>query len=177
MRQGEKGFTLIEFIVAISIIALIASAAAVTTFQVINGTGRSNSHMTSMRQVQNAGYWISRDARMAESIITDNLSSPNFVILNWAERDYGSDSTYHSVTYFFEDLSDGIGKLKRSHWSSAGANDEMLVAEYIYYDPGDSGNTSNASYQKPVLTLQLVAQFGDAQETREYRVNQRQTFN
>ncbi len=102
MKLGEKGFTYIELIVALAIIALIGSATATTTIQVLRLTVRNNEHMTAVRQVQNAGYWISRDAQMAQSIITDNLTPPDFLVLNWIEWDYTDDLTYHSVTYFFE---------------------------------------------------------------------------
>ena len=178
MKQGEKGFSTIELLIALFIIGLIGFAATTTIFQVITCTERSNNHMTAVRQVQNAGYWISRDSQMAESVATDNLSAPDFIFLTWTERDYdGGDSTYHSVTYFFEGLSGGIGKLKRNHWSSIGANDDILVAEYIVYDPDDPVNTSNVSYQKPVLTVKVMALFEDASEAREYQASRRQNFN
>ena len=173
MKQGEKGFTYIELVVAIAIIALISGATATATFQVFQGTERSNNHMTAVRQVHNAGYRISRDAQMAQSVTADNLTLPDFLVLSWTERDYADEPTYHSVTYFFEDLTDGIGKLKRNHWSSAGANEQTLVADYIYYDPDDSDDTSKASYQSPVLTVQLTALFEETRETREYRINHR----
>jgi len=171
MRQGERGFTTIELAVAIAIIALIGSAATSTMFQVINGTERDHNHMTAIRQVQNAGYWISRDAQMSENVTTDNLSDTDFLVLAWTEWDASDNMTAHSVTYYFEGLSDGIGKLKRSHWSSAGANNETLVAKYVSYDPGDPVNTSNTSYLNPVLTVKLTARFGDATETREYKIS------
>ena len=173
MRKGERGFTAIEMAVACAIIALIGYAATITTFQVINCTERSNSHMTSVRQVQNAGYWLSRDAQMAESVVADNLSLPDFMVISWTEWDYDDDPIYHTVTYFFEELSDGIGKLKRSHWSSAGITDEILVAEHIYYNQDDPVNTTKASYQNPVLTIQLAAAFGGTSKTREYTIIRR----
>lgn len=180
MKEKERGFTIIELLLATAIATLIACAATMGIFQIIKSTERSNEHMTAVRQVQNASYWISRDAQMAESVITDNLSPTDFIFLTWTEReygDYGSDDTYHSITYFFEELSDEIGKLKRNHWSSAGANAEILVAEYIFYDPGDPVNSSNVSYQDSILAVKLVALFGDAGETREYRISRRQNFN
>ena len=173
MRRGEKGYTNIELIVALAIIALIGGATAAATFQVFKGTERNNNHMTAVRQVQNAGYWISRDMQMAQSVTADNLTATDFLVLSWTETDYTDDPPYHSVTYFFEDLTDGIGKLKRSHWSSAGANEETLIAEYVYYDPDDPDNTSKASYQSPVLTVQLTALLEKILETREYRINRR----
>ena len=173
MKRAEKGFTLLELVVAAAIIALASGAAGIATFQVFKGTERNNNYMTAVRQVQNAGYWISRDAQMAQSVTAENLTAPDFLVLSWTETDYTDDPAYHSVTYFFEDLTDGIGKLKRNHWSSAGANEQTLIAEYIYYDPVDPDNTSKASYQSPALTVQLTALFEEIRETREYMINRR----
>lgn len=176
MKDCEKGFTLIELVVALAIIPLIGIASTMTVFQVLKFTERSNSRMTVVTQVQNAGYWISGDAQAAERVVVDNLEPDVFLILTWTEREYGDDSTYHSVTYLFEQLSDGIGRLKRVHWSSTGANEETLVAEHIYYDPADPVDTSSVSYQAPLLITKLTSRFGDAIETREYRTSRRQNF-
>lgn len=176
MKQGEKGFTAIELVVAMTIMALVGSAAATATVQVLKGTEYNNNHMTAVRQVQNAAYRISQDARMAQSITADNLTPPDFLVLTWTEWDDAGDPTYHSVTYFFEDLTDGTGKLKRSYWSSAGANEQTLVAEYIYYNPDDPNDTSKASYKSPELTVQLTALSEETSETREYKINRRPNF-
>lgn len=174
MKQGEKGYSILELIVAFSIMALIASAVSMIVFRVIEDTERSNSRMTTVIQVQNAGQWISADAQVAESVLTENLQEPNFLILNWTEQDYNEgDPVYHTITYFFDSLSNNVGKLKRNHWSSAGLNQNALVAGYIYYNSADPDNTSKASYTSPVLTIQLTSVFGNASETREYRMCQR----
>ena len=174
MKHGEIGFTIIELTVTLAVISLIGAAAVLTTFQVMKYTERGNSHMTAVCQVQNAGYWINRDTQRAEGVNTDNLSPNQLFILSWIEHDYSQDdSTYHSITYFFEELSGGIGKLKRSHWSSAGANEEVLVAKYIHYDDTDPANSSYASYEGAVLTIQLKAVVGEAVETRLYKISHR----
>ncbi len=186
MRRGERGFTLIEVLVVIAIVASITTAATMSTFQVFNVTRRSNDHMVTIRQVQNAGYWISRDALMAQSIVTDDLETDEFLILKWTEWGYDDDdSTYHEVTYSFQDLSDEIGKLIRTH-SSDGSVEQTLIAEYIYYDSEDPENHTDteATYeppdeppdQAPVLTVQITSSLGEASETREYRVLPRPDF-
>ena len=172
MKQGEKGFAIIELVVAISIMALMSSAASIATFQIVRGTENNNEYMTAVRQVQNASYWVSHDAQMAQSVTADNLTSPDFLVLSWTEWDSDDNPTYHSVTYSFEDLTDGIGTLRRSHWSSAGANEQTLIAQYIYYNPSDN-ETSKVSYQNPELTIELTSHFEEAKETREYRINRR----
>ena len=174
-QKVEKGFTLIEVAVAIAVLAMIALAGTAVTFQALKATGKSNDRMTAIPQVQNAGYWISLDTKMAEGIFVDNLEPPNFIILNWKYYENG-DTTHHEVTYFFEDLSDGIGKLKRNHWSSStGADEETLIAQHIYYDP-DEPDTSIAIYNSPdfpELMVRLRALFGDASVTREYKAVRR----
>ncbi len=177
IKRDQGGFTLIELLVVMAIAALMVGAASMTTFQVTDITQRSNDHMTAVRQVQNAGYWISRDALMAEQVIVDSdPETADFLTVLWTEWDYGEDSIYHSVIYSFQDLSNGIGKLKRTHWSSAGANEQTLVAEYIYYNPDDPDNTTKVSYQSPVLTMQITASLGEAKETKEYRACGRPEF-
>jgi type II secretory pathway component PulJ len=171
MREDEHGFFTIETIVAILVMSMIALGAIMSIFQVIRLTAQSDSHMTTLQQVQNAGFWISRDAQMADNVTTENLTGTDFLVLSWTEVDDSDNTTDHSVTYFFEELSGGIGRLKRNHSSSASLNNETLVAQHICYDPADPVNTSNVSYTSPSLTVKLVATFADASETREYQVS------
>ena len=176
MKQGEKGFSFIELIIAIGIMALISGAAAIATFQVFKGTERNNDYMTAVHQVQSAGYWISRDTQMAQGVKTDNLTSPDFLVLSWTVWDDNNDPIYHTATYFFEDVTDGVGKLKRRHWSSSGANEQTLIATHIYYAPDGPDDTSNVSYQDSVLTVQLTALSEKIMETREYKISHRPNF-
>lgn len=173
MRTNEHGFSTIELIVSILIISAIGIGAMITIFHVMRVTAQSDSHMTAIQQVQNAGLWISRDAQMADNVTTDNLSASDFLVLSWTEVDDSDNTIGHSVTYFFEDLSGGIGRLKRNHSSSSGLNNGTLVAQYISFNPADPANTSNVSYISPSLTLKLIAIFGEASETREYQVSLR----
>ena len=55
MKKGEKGFTIVELLVASAIMAVIGGAAVTTTFQITKSTEPTNNHMTAVRQVQNAG--------------------------------------------------------------------------------------------------------------------------
>jgi prepilin-type N-terminal cleavage/methylation domain-containing protein len=183
MRRGERGFTLIEVLVVIAIVALITTAATMSTFQVFNVTRRSNDHVVTVRQVQNAGYWISRDALMAESVVVDeDPETDEFLTLKWTEWGYDAASTYHSVTYSIEVLPDEIPKIWREHSTYApGVEPESetnLVAEYIDYDPsmGFDGPTWADYENPPVLTVQITSSLREASETREYRVLPRPDF-
>ncbi len=173
MKSGEKGFTLVELVVAVAIIALVSAAASAAIFQIFRGTDRNNDQITAVCQTENAGYWISRDAQMAETISTENLTSPDFLVLRWSEWADNGTAIYHSVAYSFKDVTGSIGTLTRVHQSSVETAKETLVARHIYYNPSDTDNTSKASYQSPVLTLQLTAISGNARETREYKIKHR----
>ncbi|MDP3879861.1 MAG: hypothetical protein Q8Q07_06115, partial [Dehalococcoidales bacterium] len=142
----------------------------------LHGTQRNNDYLTSVRQVENAGYWISRDTQMAQSVITDNLTSPDFILVNWTEWDAGGQPIYHSVRYFFENIITGNGELKRYHWSSAGANEETLIARHIFFDSDNITYTSKASYQFPMLALKLTASYENVLESREYKVVRRLNY-
>ena len=169
MRRGESGFTLLELLVAVSIMFVLSGAAGAVTFQTLKGAARGNGYMAAVRQVENAGHWISRDAQMADGIKTDGLTWPDFLVINWVERDYVHDEIYHSATYYFEDFSGNMGKLMRRHWSSDGANETALVAKDIYYDAVHP-NETKAHYVGLLLTVKLTSIVGEKHETKEYKI-------
>ncbi|MFC2035966.1 type II secretion system protein J [Chloroflexota bacterium] len=173
MKLGEKGYSIVELLIAITIMVLAAGAASTAIFQIIRNMERNNDHITVVRQIENAGYWISRDAQMARVITaSDNLTLPGFLSLSWTEWDAIGDPTSHSANYSFEDLADGVGKLKRTY-GSANTTEQTLIAQYVYYDPDDANSTSNTSYESPVLTVKLTAVLEGFQETREYKIRRR----
>jgi len=160
--------------VVVAIVALIASAAAMTTFQVINVTKNSNDHTTAIRQVQNAGYWISHDTLMAQSVVTDDdpeTSEHEFITLIWTNWE---NHEVHKIVYTFHDMSDGLKKLKRQYliYDDEGVeigNETILVAEYIdsaesFFEPPEEGG---------VWKLTIHARSGTETETKEYEVNPR----
>jgi len=147
MRIGEKGFTLNEMLVSLAITSLVAVSALMVIHQTILGNEQNIDYMTSVRQVANAGHWIGRDTQMAQSVTTDNLTPPDFLLLSWTERDTAGDPVYHSVKYFFDDVIDNTGTLMRYHWSSAGETEQTMVAQYICYD---STNTTHTSTKPPI---------------------------
>ncbi len=177
MKLGEKGYTLIELLIAITIMVTASGAAGGAIFQVIRNTQRNNDHMTVVSQVQNAGYWISRDAQMALSAnATADLMPPDFLLLSWPTWNDDGTLIIHSARYFLEDLTDGTRTLKRNYLSGAGANQTTLIAQYIYYNPDDATNTSNTTYESKVLTVKLTAVFEQEMESREYQIKGRPDF-
>ena len=176
MKHGESGFTIIEIAVTVGIIGLIAGAATATIFHAFKDTGRTNDHMTAVRHLENAAYWMGRDARMADIVTTTNLTAPAILILKWTEWGYGTDSVYHQVTYSVDNVSGNVGNLKRKYENSVGTNQQILVANYIYYNLADPGNSTNITYVSPILDVKVATRFGLAQERKEFQIYRRPNY-
>jgi prepilin-type N-terminal cleavage/methylation domain-containing protein len=173
MRKTQKGYTLIELLIAISIMAVASICAGMAIYQVFGGTEKNSDRMTVVHQVQNAGYWISHDVQMAVSVnTTDDLTFPEFLLLGWTEWDDDGNPVYHQAEYTLEEGVNNIYSLKRSHSFIGGETEETIVAQHIYYQSGTE-YSSTSTYENPVLVLNITSIFDDLRETREYRVKRR----
>ena len=157
VTNNQKGFTLIELMIAIAITALITGGAATAIFQVFNVNTLNSDHMTAIRQVQNAGFWISQDAQQARIVVTDDENA--ILILSWTNWD----GVLHEVTY------DIIGnELRRSHSVDGEVPVETLVAQFI--------TLATATFPDPPgnkIKVIIGATVADANEQRTYEVSPR----
>jgi type II secretory pathway pseudopilin PulG len=147
INKNQRGVALLSLMIALAISGIIMTAATMTTFQVINSSGRTSNHMFALRQVQNAGYWISYDVQMAQSV--EPAAPPDAdglpLTLTWSE--YAS-SIEHQIVY------DLVGdELIRSYSINGGPPIESTVAEFIV-----SG--TNCEYSGGVLTFTVVSTVG-----------------
>lgn len=171
INRNQRGFTLIELLVAVAITGIIIGGITMSIFQVFAVNARTSSHMTAVRQVQNAGYWISHDAQMAqqEPVIGDDPATTEvteFLTLTWTEWESGDT---HEIIYSLEDMptSGELKKLRRSH-SVNGTTEAGIVAEYIEPAMTNCGFTAGGE-----LILTVTASVGGwqpASETRTYEV-------
>jgi prepilin-type N-terminal cleavage/methylation domain-containing protein len=159
LHKNQRGFTLIELLIAITIIGLITSGITMTIFQVISESARSTNHMLAVRQVQNAGYWVSHDAQMARTV-TLGVGNGFPLTLTWIE--WGEDGDEYEVVYTLED-----NKLQRSYSVNDGDSETAIVAEFIVIDEIEFTGGGE-------LTLRVTATVGtdslEASETRTYEV-------
>ena len=162
LHKNQRGFTLIEMIVAMTITVLIIGVIAMAIFQVFNVNALSSNHMTAVRQVQNAGYWISRDAQMAQSVVPDDGGATGFP-LTLTRTEWEGDE--HQVVYTI------IGdRLQREHYINSVPDSTIFVAEYVVSDP----EKTNCVFTNGKLTLTVTATVGtwpqEEIETRVYEI-------
>lgn len=154
MKPGEKGYTLIELLVAITIMAAATGAAAGGIFQIIRNIERNGNHTAAVLQVQNAGNRISYDVQTAQSVTADNLTLPDFIVLSWID---GSSGDEYQVTYTLEDMPDStLKELRRNRSVNGSTNTTLLVAQYIDPDP----EKTSCNLTSGILNLTITATVG-----------------
>jgi prepilin-type N-terminal cleavage/methylation domain-containing protein len=124
INKNQKGFTLLEMVLALLIGGLMAGGITAAIFQVVLGSARTNNHMTAVRQVESAGYWVSHDAQMAQTVAPARDADGFPLTLSWKDWD----DTVNTVTYTIED-----GDLKRTHIAGSQTS-TTTVARFIVLD-------------------------------------------
>jgi prepilin-type N-terminal cleavage/methylation domain-containing protein len=160
LKVGEKGFTLIELVVGIAIASLVVSAASMTVITMMRLSPQSSNWAISLRQVQDAGYWISRDVQMSDNL-TIGTGNPTF--LTFSIPIGPTDNT--TVVYEFEDMPDSLKRLTRNDLT---AGQQSIVAEYISIPTPPYYNSDNRT-----LTFTITATYGDVPVTKQYEAMQR----
>ena len=165
LKTTEKGFTLVELLVALSIAAFVTAAASMTIITMMRLTPKTNNWAIALRQVQDAGYWISRDVMMSDTVIPG--TGDTFLTLRVPEWDSGLVKVVNKdIVYQFETLS-GQRWLTRTH-STGG---KTAIAQYISepiqyeYDPD-----SDEPY---TLTFTIEATSGNVPVIKQYKATQR----
>ena len=144
--KGQRGFTLIEVIVALAITGLIGLGAATATVQVLNQGPRNSDYTTASRHTMNAIYWISRDSQMSQTVSPGGASGFPLT-LSWIEWD----NSEHQVNYSIED-----DKLRRSYSIDGSEPGQTVVAQYI----NSVSENTTCEFAGGVLTVKVTATVG-----------------
>jgi type II secretory pathway pseudopilin PulG len=167
-HRNEKGITLVELLVAMLVTGIISASITATLWQVFTINSRSLNHMTAVRQVQSAGYWVSHDALMAQSV-NATMTSPDILKLTWTDWD----GIPHDVTYSI----DGNNRLERSEVTVPLPAKVSSVASCIVPKSLTDLNGTSCNFTSGKLIFTVKAKVGSGStagtETRVYEVKPR----
>ena len=178
LHKSQRGFTLVELVIVVALAGLVGAAITATAFQVFTFNTRLYNQMTAIREVQQAGFWVSPDVMMAQTVAPGGCANC-LLTLNWTD---GANNK-HGVIYRLVDMSPaGLTRLQREHYIGAplALNSTTTVAEYIdvTIDPvtGKPKTRCEPLGVLPpgvALNFTVTATVGGRTETRTYEVKPR----
>jgi len=163
-KTKEMGFTLIELLVGLGIAAFVVGAASMVTISMMRLTPQNNDWAVGLRQVQNAGYWISRDVQMSQGYIAvgtwPNDTFLTMIVPQWNDSTAQADNI--TFAYEFEDMLGGLKRLMRNNQTDGGG---IVIAEYV--------SNAVANYDSGTLTFTITTTSGEIEVSKDYEAMQR----
>jgi prepilin-type N-terminal cleavage/methylation domain-containing protein len=157
--RKQNGFTLIEMVLALAITGILGLGMATFTIQTFTESKRSSVQTEKIMQLENAGYWVSRDVQMSQNVTPgDNAGFP--LQLKWIDE---NDDAYQ-VTYSLTG-----DQISRRLVVNEEAPLSILIAQSI--DPAPA--LTNCIYTDGLLNFNISATFGAWSVSRTYQIKQR----
>ncbi|MFC2069974.1 type II secretion system protein J [Chloroflexota bacterium] len=99
IRDRQKGMTLIELVISLSIAAMIACTASGLIIYELKGTTSAKIHVSAAHEIGNAARFLCKDVMMAENTdLIDGDQPVNELNLTWINR-YEFSNVPYSCTY------------------------------------------------------------------------------
>jgi len=94
----QKGFTLVEVLVVLAVGGVLMTGLLLSIHNVVFGTGRTNSQVVALMEVNNTALRLKKDIQMAHTVVL--LSPPSLVELGWTDYTGAqTENLTHSITY------------------------------------------------------------------------------
>jgi len=164
-KPGEKGFTLIELLVGLTIVAFVVGAVSMTIVTMMRLNPRNNDWAMALRQVQNAGFWISRDVQMSRGNIGIDPEPDTFLTLVMPYVDAGGTMVTKTVDYQFENLSGEAWLTRSDEVEGKTAIAQLITRTTAVYSDNCTDNCT--------LTFTIEATSGKANVFHQYEATQR----
>ena len=126
----QRGMTLIELLIALSISGVIIGGLGASIYTIMSVTGRGNAEISLLRDIQSASHWITNDALMARDIVLIGGAPANGIVLSWDDSQGipHSSNFSHSGRELIRSFN-GTSKIIAWHVSSVefSLNDDVLT--------------------------------------------------
>jgi len=139
MRRSQ-GFTLVELLVAIGILALVTGTLTLIVYHFVTIPRWGNARMTVDGALRNAGVWLRRDGNQSEAFVPGGSC--------------GTFETAHGPTFEYALTGDTLYRVE--------GGQTQVVARHI--------DTITCSANGNVVTVTLVASEGDVTDNATYQV-------
>ena len=104
--MNQKGFTLIEILVAMAVGGMVMAVALLSIYQVVWGSARTNDQVAALTDVNFAALWVKQDLQMARyTDLTDGVPQSSSVSLRWIDNTgfVAEEERIHSANYTLSD--------------------------------------------------------------------------
>ena len=169
LQKDQRGFTLVELLVAIAIVGIITLGITMTISQIWTINVGASTHMIAVRQVQQAYKSVRNDVMQAQNV-TEGANSGFPLTLEWTDLE---PTTNNVITYTIIDKNTDNPKLQRSH-NSEGVR---VIARYIDPEQTSCVWVPPTPPSKGKLVFTVTATLGggpqEARETRVYEIEPR----
>ena len=158
-RHGQRGYTLVELIVGLTLSGMLATAVTVFALQTMKVSDTSGDRMQALMQVENAGFWMGRDVQMSENV-TLGQSAGFPLRLVWED----SDNNTFEVTYSL----DGTD-LNRTLVENGGDPARVLIARDVATAP----SSTNVTRSGGMVVFSVTSNSGDVDVSHTYTIQPR----
>jgi prepilin-type N-terminal cleavage/methylation domain-containing protein len=164
--KKESGFTLIELLISTAILAVVVAGLSFTINTIMNTYNIARDQSVALRQVQNAGYWMTQDIQRVES------PPPNLSAFPIQMQCYTGDDLSDTETIAYSIVSENdINRI----YKSVNGGENMLIANYIIDTPDKtsiSSTTDNVTGEK-YYVLEVTASYNETEESGVYVIKPR----
>jgi type II secretory pathway component PulJ len=158
-HHKQNGYGLIETVIGLALTGILSTGITAFAVQTFTESVRSNNHMKALMQVENAGYWVSRDVQMSENLtLGEHAGFPLQLLWNDA------DGNEYQVTFTLTD-----GQIKRTIIENEEEPTQVIIAQSIY----PSAPLTDCSYENGLITFNVTASLGNETLSRSYQIKKR----
>jgi len=103
--MNQKGFTLIEILVAMLVGGMVMAGIVTAVFQIVHGAGQIKEESVALADIDSAAHWLTRDVVLGQSTdLVNGAPQVSQMTLTWNDSTWWAEqeeSIAHSVIYTY----------------------------------------------------------------------------